>query len=198
MFVQLGSGGAKEKERNALRPVRQVLEEREEGSVCPVQVLETEHGRALRGKRLQEAPPGGKRLLLGSRLRRGTDQRGQAGLEPGTVGIFVGQGALELGRGLVRGVGLEDAALGLQHLAQGPEGDALPVGQAAALAPSNQVGALPDVPEELGAETALAHARLANDRDQLAGALLGSALEGADQERPLQLPADQRSRVRAG
>ena len=113
-------------------------------------------------------------------------------------GSSVGQGALELGRGLLGGVRLEDAALGLDDLPQRPEGDPLAVGQAAALAPGDELGALVDVLEELGAEPALAHARLADDRHQLAGALLRGALERPDQQRLLELATHERSGVRAG
>jgi hypothetical protein len=121
----------------------------------------------------------------GLRARRGRGRRGQ--------------GALELGLGLVGRVGLEDAALGLDDLPERPEGDPLPVGEAAALPPANELpGAILEVAEELRAEPALAHPRLAHDRDQLAGALLRRALEGADQQRPLELPADERCRTHAG
>ena len=64
LLVQLGTGGAEQEERHTFRPVRHVLEEREEGRVGPVQILEDEHRRPPVGERLQEAPPGGERLLL--------------------------------------------------------------------------------------------------------------------------------------
>ena len=139
LLVQLGAGRAEDEQRHALRPVGQVLEEGEQGVVCPVQVLEDEHGRALCGQRFQEAPPGRERLLLGGGLRRRADERGEAGLEPDAVLLVGGQGALELGLGLVGRVGLEDAALGLDDLPERPEGDPLPVGKAAALPPVDEV-----------------------------------------------------------
>ena len=43
LLVQLGTGRAEQEERHALRPVGQVLEEGEQGRVCPVQILEDEH-----------------------------------------------------------------------------------------------------------------------------------------------------------
>ena len=113
-------------------------------------------------------------------------------------GSSAGSGTLELGLGLVGRVGLEDAALGLDDLPERPERDPLPVGKAAALPPGHEVGALVDVREELGGEAALAHPRLADDRHQLARALLGRALERPDQQRLLELAADERRRVRAG
>jgi hypothetical protein len=54
------------------------------------------------------------------------------------------------------------------------------------------------VVEELGAEAALPHARLADDSDQLAGALLRRPLESADQERLLELTPDEWRGVGAG
>ncbi len=48
------------------------------------------------------------------------------------------------------------------------------------------------VREQLGDQAALAHARLADDRDQLHGALLGRALERCDQKRLLKLAPDER------
>ena len=113
-------------------------------------------------------------------------------------GSSAGSGTLELGCGLLGRVRLEDAALRLDDLPQRPEGDPLPVGQAAALPPADELGALLDVAEQLRAEPALAHPRLAHDRHQLAGALLRGALERPDQKRLLELPADERRRVRAG
>ena len=87
LLLQLRTGGAEHQQRHAFRPVGQMLEEGEQGRVCPVQILEHQHGRPLGGQRLQEAPPCGEGLLLGGGLCRGTDERSQAGLEPGAVGI---------------------------------------------------------------------------------------------------------------
>jgi hypothetical protein len=80
-------------------------------------------------------------------------------------------------RRFVERVGLKDPALGLDDLAEGPEGDPFAVRQAAALAPPDQPRPLIDVVEKLGAETALADPRLADQRDQLA------------RDRPLGAPA---------
>ena len=69
--------------------------------------------------------------------------------------------------GLPRRVGVEDARLGLHHLAHRPEGDSLPEGETAALPPPHDVGPAIDHPPELVHEPALAHARFTDDRDQL-------------------------------
>ena len=176
-----------------------MLEKGEQGGVGPVQILEDEHRLPrLRPALSQNTPPSGERLLLRGGLAARADERRQAGLEPGAVRVVRAQRLLELRRRLRGRVRLEDAALGLDDLAERPEGDPLPVGKAAALPPADEPGTILDVGEQLGAEAALAHARLAHDRHQLAGALLGGALEGPDQKRLLELAADQRSRVRAG
>src|SRR5262249_28428218 len=155
----------------------------------PVQILETEHGRPSLRKRLQKTPPGRIRLFLGGGLGRSTDERRETRSEPGSVVIVRRKRALELGRGLGGRVGLEDAALRLDDLSERPESDPLPIGQAAPLAPDD-LGARLGVQKQLGAEAALADARFADDRHQLTGALLGGALEGAQQKRLLQFSPD--------
>ena len=87
------------------------------------------------------------------------------------------------------------SALRLDDLAERPEGDPLAVGQAAALPPAAELRLRLDVGEQLGDEPALAHARLADDRDQLHRTLLRSPLESPDQKRLLELPADERRLV---
>ena len=113
-------------------------------------------------------------------------------------GSAAGKRLLELRLRLLLRVGLEDPALRLDDLAERPERDPVPVGKAAPLAPAGETRSLFEVVEELGAEAALARARLADDRHQLAGALLRRPLEGADQERLLELTPDEWRRVGAG
>ena len=197
-LLQLRASRTEHQQRHPLRPVGQVLEEGEQRVVCPVQVLEHEHGRALCGQPLQETPPGRERLVLRGGLRGCTHERGQAGHEPDPVGIVGRDGTLELGLGLVGRVRLEDAALGLDDLPERPEGDPLPVGEAAPLAPGDELGPLVDVAKELRAQAALAHPGLADDRHQLTGTLLQRTLERPDQKRLLQLPAHERRGVRTG
>ncbi len=158
---QLRPCGADHEQRHAFGAVGEVLEEREHRLVGPVQVLEHEHGRVLFGDVLEEPPPGGEQLLaLGGRGRLDPEQRQQALAEPGALVAF-GEHRVELGRGDVGGVGLEDPGVGLEDLPQRPEGDPLPVGQAAALPPGDQVGLRVDVGAELGHDPALAEPGLA-------------------------------------
>ena len=135
-LVQLGPGGADDEQRDALRPVGEVLEEREQRRVGPVDVLDDQHERSPLRDRLQEPAPGGEQLLLRRRLARvDPEQRQQPRPQPRPV-VGLGQHRLQLrGRDLGR-VGLEDPGVRLHDLAQRPERDPVPVGQAAALPPA--------------------------------------------------------------
>ena len=177
LLEELWAGHAEQQQRKALGPIGQVLDEGEQGCIRPVQILEHERSRVIRGERLAEAAPGGERLLARGGLAARTHQRRQAGPEPGAVRVVCGQGPIELSTGLLGRVGFEDPALGLDDLPECPEGDALSVGQATALAPPDKAGAILDVVEELRTEPALAHAGLADDRHELAGTLLSCPLE---------------------
>jgi hypothetical protein len=64
-------------------------------------------------------------------------------------------------------VGIEQPGVCLDDLAQRPEGDALAIWEAAALAPVHEVGKVVDEGEELRRQPALADAWLADDRDEL-------------------------------
>ena len=79
----------------------------------------------------------------------------------------------------------------LQDLPERPERDPLPVGQAAALPPGDELGPRVDVGEELGHDPALAEPRLADDRDELHRARGDRLVEDPLQEREVDLPADE-------
>ncbi len=57
-----GRAVATTQDRDAARPIDEVVDEVEQTVVGPVQVLEHQHQRPLLGKGLQEPPPGGERL----------------------------------------------------------------------------------------------------------------------------------------
>ncbi len=64
----LGPGEREDEDRVVPAPVEQVLDERDEPFVGPVDVLEDHHERSLLGQPLEEAPPGGEEVLtVGSR-----------------------------------------------------------------------------------------------------------------------------------
>ena len=162
-----------------------------------MQVLEHQHRRPLRREALAEAPPRRERLLLAGGFRRRPDQRCQTGQQPGTLRVAVGDRLSQLRarrRGRIR---FEDAALGLHDLPQGPENDPVAIRQAPTLPPPDQVSPGVNVTQELRTHPALPHTRLADQGHQLTRTLLIRPLERADQERLLQIPADERRRMRA-
>src|SRR5580765_5588189 len=72
-LVQLRTSRAEHEQRHSVRPVGQMLDKGEQGSVTPVQILEAQDGRPFGCQRLQVPPPGGKRLLLTSGFSAGPD-----------------------------------------------------------------------------------------------------------------------------
>ena len=56
---ELGARGREYEQRNAARPLDQLVDELQQRIVGPVQILEHEHERPLLGQRLEEAAPGG-------------------------------------------------------------------------------------------------------------------------------------------
>ena len=95
-----------------------------------------------------------------------------------------------LGR-LRLGVPLEDARLRLDDLRERPERDAVAVGEAAPLAPGDELGVGVDDLRELVDEPALAHPRDGDERDELRDSLVARALEGVAQDDELALAADE-------
>ena len=106
-----------------------------------------EDERALLGEAFEEAPPGGERLVAPVaaelRLAAEAEEREQVRLDPRLVaraGERVLDGLVDLGRDVVERVLLEDARLRLDDLAERPERDPVAVGEAAALAPGDELG----------------------------------------------------------
>ena len=81
-------------------------------------------------------------------------------------------------------------------LAQRPERDPLAVGQASALPPRDQLVQAVGVVEQLRDQAGLAHARLAGDGDELGRPLCDRLVEGAAQQREVELTPDERRRQR--
>ena len=127
--------------------------------ISPVQILEHQHRRPVRGQPLQEPPPGRERLLLRRRLRRSPHQRRQPRQQPGPILLALTDSSCELRRRLLRRIGLQDPALRLHDLPQRPEGDPFPVGQTATLPPGDQARPLLDMREQLATQAALPHPR---------------------------------------
>ena len=196
---QLGARRAEDEERDAARPVDEVVDEVEQRVVGPVQVLEDEDERPLVGDRLQEAAPGGERLVAAVARRLvalEAGERTQVPLDPGGVGRVADEsldGLAKLLLGLARAVGLEDARLRLDHLAERPERHALAVRKRAAVAPVDEpVVAGLDRLEELEDEPALADPGTPTSVTSCGSRSRIDAGERLAQERELLLAADER------
>ena len=179
---QLGACRAEDEQRDAARPVDEVVDEVEQRVVGPVQVLEDEDERALVGERLEEAAPRRERLVAPRRRTSSSVSRPASGrrcrsIQPASrvVADESLDGLPELLLRLLRTVGLEDPGLRLDHLAERPERHAFAVRKRAAVAPVDEpeVSGL-DRLEELEDEPALADARDADERDELRLAARGS------------------------
>ena len=142
---------------------------------------------------LEEPAPGGEQLLaLGRGGGLDPEQRQQPLAEPRALGAL-GKHRVELRRRDLGRVGLQDPGVGLDDLAERPEGDPLAVRQAPALPPGDELGPGVDVGAELGDDPALAEPGLADDRDELDRVGGDGLVEDALQERQVDLPADERA-----
>jgi hypothetical protein len=108
------------------------------------------------------------------------EQMREAGLEPGPF-VGIGDARLEhcaqLHERFCRRVLLGDERAHPHHLGEGPVGDAVAVGEAAAPVPEHRVRDAVEVLLELPGEPRLADAGDADDRDEVRLALLRRAVE---------------------
>ena len=164
--------------------------------VGPVQVLEDEDERPFVRQALEEAAPGGERLVTGvaGGLRTGgkPDERPEVRLDPG-----VGDGVRELAGRLCLVVAVEDSGLRLDHLAERPEGDALSVRQTAPVPPGDQVRVALDRAVQLEDEPALPDPGHTDERDELRRALAQRARERILEQRDFAGATDERGAVDA-
>ncbi len=169
-YVQeLGTAHAEEQEGRAPREVGHVLDEVEERLLAPVHVVEEAEERLGGGGRLERLAHRPGDLLAGRGRLLLAEQRPDQLARP--------RSQLEL----------RPAGQLLQHLDDGPVGDPLPVGKAAA---AEDAGAAHPAGELLR-EPGLAHARGAEQGDQVAGPLGRAALPRVEQQPQLPLAADE-------
>ncbi len=195
---ELGSRGAEKEKRHRHAPVDEVLDEFDERTVGPVEVLDHDDAGTTRRHRLEEPAPGRERLLAthGGFVLADADKRRQSRREPGALRFVreeTGEHHVELRCGLAWVVRLEDPRLGFHDLAERPERDALTVGQAAPVTPGDDVGTLVEGGAKLGDEAALADPRLADDRDELDRRFALGAEERLEQQCALVLASDERA-----
>ena len=101
-------------------------------------------------------------------------------LDPCRLGLVrddAANGIRHFRRRLIGAIGLEYPGLGFDDLGERPQRDALPVRQATALTPADEVRIGVDVMEELEDEPALADARFADERDELDDAVASRPFE---------------------
>ena len=195
---QLRARRRDDEQRHVGHPLDELVEEVEERLVGPVDVLDDQDERTLLGERLEEAPPGGERLVAAVAadllLAAEAEERQQVRLD---AGLVAGPGERVLDRpadlrcDVGRCVLLDDARLRLHDLAERPQRDPVSVGETATLAPGDELRVGVDDALELEDEPALADAGDADERQELRRALVARAVEGVADDRELALAADE-------
>ena len=196
-LVELRPRRAEDEDRQARRPVDETLDEREQRVVRPVQVLEEQDERAdrRRSTSMKRCQAREGLLAIGLAAARQADERAEARPAATRASSAPGDGVAELRARFGRRVGLEDAGVGLDDLAERPERDAVAVGEAAALPPVRRAPARSSTQvAELREQARLADPGLAGDRDELDLRLAEHALERVLEQPELALAADERSR----
>ena len=192
-FEQLGTRQGDDVDRNALRPLEQVLDEVDRACIGPVQVLEDHDHRARPSQALEVGPPCGEELV-GPERRAVPEQRQQRRFDPAPFGL-VGHDRLDaLGdlaprrRFIVR---LRQAGSTADHLAECPEGDALAVRRRAPVVPVDVLGHAVEVLRELPRQPALADPGRADDADQPGASFATGRVEQVLQESQFLVTADE-------
>ena len=148
------------------------------------------------GDPLEEGPPGGEQLRRDRRRRRSTpssaSRAGSIQRALVLVGDVLARPSRRRGAGRRLVVGLEQAGPRADHLAEGPEADALAVGGRAAAVPEDVVDEAVDVLQELPGEPALADAGRADDRHEPGAAVAAGGVEQVLEQPQLVVAADER------
>ncbi len=163
---QLGPGENEDVQGDVTRPVGQVVEEVQQAGVGVLRVFDEEDDRRADGEPLEEQPPAGEQFLaVKDRFAwPGIGHAQQSGQPDFHVTALCGvrevgrQAVLEFGGRDRDGIVLRDGQSLPHDLGQGPEGDPVAVGQAAAAMPPHGLGQAVDVLLELPAEPGLADA----------------------------------------
>jgi hypothetical protein len=141
---ELWTRGAEDDERHGRSPRDQMLDELEQRRVCPVEVLDNEDEGSLRRHGLEKGAPGGERLVAirGSFALGGSNEPRELAFDPRAL-RSAGEERLDRCGELVarrrRVVGLEDAGVCLDDLAERPQRDAFAIRQAASLSPVDEL-----------------------------------------------------------
>ena len=190
LLEQLGPCGSDHHERHTGRMSDEMLDEGQQCIIGPMQVLEDQDGGVAHRDLLDEAQPRGE-VLVPACLRGLEAKQSAQTLEQPLAVLTRRHDGFELGLHGLATVALQDAGVGLEDLAERPEGDVLTVGQAVALAPGDRLGPRINVGEQLLHQTTLADAGLAEKHCKLGSRRGYGLLEQRLQERELHLTADQ-------
>ena len=195
---QLGPGARDDEERHVLDEIDEAVDEVEQPVVGPLEVVDHQHERSPLRQRFEKDPPTGEELATAVAetdvLRDETDERLEARCDPEPLRLRdeVGDFGRELRCRDGGVVVLVDAHLRLDDLTERPERDAVPVREAAAVPPSDDLLVLLDFAAELGHEAALADPRHADERHELRRAVDAHSRERAEEQRALVVAADER------
>ena len=115
---QLRPRRAEHEQRSVRRPLHEVLEERQQRRIGPVQILEHEHERRSIGHLVEIPLPGGEHLFTLAGLAGQPDQRRQPGAQPRCV-LHAFDGGSEVVARIVLAGRLGDREMLLDDLANG-------------------------------------------------------------------------------
>ncbi len=193
---ELRPGERDDEDRDVPAPLEQVIDEVERAGVGPVEILEHEGHERVGGHPLEVGPPGPEELA-GTALRRIADaeERMERLCDPILLGRVRDEPVdrrRDLRPGRCRVVCLEQLGARANHLAEGPERDAVAVGRRTAFVPEVVLGDPIAVLAELPDEAALADAGLACDRDEPDPALAGCRVEEVLEQPQLRVVTDER------
>ena len=200
---EVGTRGADEEER-AGDAVRELLEQVEQRVVRPVDVLDDDDRRTVRGETGEERPPrlvglephlarrkdGQPESLVLEPEREREDRGRTCGIGNGSEDVLFESG--DLGERSLGRIRVEHTRVRLEHLAERPVGDRLAVRQAAALQHRDAVGLRVRPREQLARQATLPDAGVAIDRDQLRPAGRREPSEDRAEELELLVAADHR------
>ena len=159
-FQQLRSRHGQHEDRGGRGPFEQVVQEVQQRVVGPLQILDHQHDRVLRGELLEEgAPPGEQVATIHGAAIAHPEQLGQSGpdeLDDGRVTDERGQPGVEVAHDHRFRRILRDSQALANDLGERPVGDAVAVGQAPAHVPPAVVGQAVGVPVELRVQPGLA------------------------------------------
>ena len=185
---ELRAGEADDEHRRVVDPVREMLDQVEQGLLGPVDVLEAEHERLRLGEARRPLVRGPGDLEAAAAAR---DVVEHAGREPEQVRHRVARARLpELLDRLLRRVVVGDPRRRLHHLRERPVRDALPERRA----PSREDARALEPREELLREPALADPGVAEDRHELRTPVANDTGEDVAEHVELLLAADVRRR----